>query len=216
MSLARHRIPAPAPPAETETVRFAAPPYPVRERGTVLVLGHGFSLHDDYARARELRPDAKVIAVNKAAVEYKADHLFSWHYDPVKGKLASWAKEQRERFGPNFLVHSTPGRNRETGVLNPVPVDVDIVGYFWPGATANGSSGWMAVRMAHFMGFEERIMCGVPMERGSYADGYMARDFQRDAVVERYQRGIAEQTEFHVGTFSMSGWTKGMLGAPPE
>ncbi len=209
----RRRIPAPAPPAETETDRTSTPAYSTRESGTVLVLGHGFTLYDDYDRARELRPAAAVIAVNKAAVEYPAAHIFSWHWD-YESKLPQWARLQRENFGEGFLVHSTPGRDRDTGILNPVPEGVDLVDYWWPGATANGSSSWMAVRMAHFMGWDEIILCGVPMEKGGYADGFMALDFQRDEAVNRYRRGIAEQTEFHERTFSMSGWTKTLLGEP--
>jgi hypothetical protein len=206
------RIPAPAPPAETETPRHSIPGYPVRHSGSVLVLGHGFTLHDDYARARLLRPDAHVIAVNKAAVEYRADHLFSWHNE--RGKLASWAKQQHERFGPGAIVHSTPGRNRETGVLLEPPPNRPEVDYWWPGALAGGSSSWMAVRMAVFMGYEERILCGVPLSIGGYADGIMARDFMREKVVEHYRAGVAKDTAYHAGTYSMSGATREILGEP--
>lgn len=206
-------LPPPAPPAERETPRHAIPAYPVRHSGTVLVLGHGFTLHDDVARARKIRPDADVIAVNKAAVEYKADHLFSWHHE--RGKLKSWAGQQFRKFGPGAVVHSTPGRDRATGVLLDPPEGCPEVDFWWPGAVAKGSSGWMAVRLATFLGYEERILCGVPMAKGAYADGFMARDFMRDSKIESYRSGIAADTAYHKGTYSMSGWTRDLLGEPP-
>ena len=219
-------------PTETVTPRHAIPAYPVRHSGSVLILGYGFTLHDDYARARKLRPDADVIAVNKAAGEYKADHLFSPHWAEPEF-LPTWVAMQRDEFGAGFLVHSTPGRNHETGNLNPVPQikppqdalsrrdlrNAELIDHWWPGAITNlaladGTGGWMAVRMARFMGYEERILCGVPMERGGHADGDMDVEIERENWLAPHLRSIEQQTSFHEGTFSLSGFTRDLLGQP--
>lgn len=211
------RIQAPAPPAESETPTWAIPSYPKKHAGCVLILGFADGLEDDMARAHALRPHADVIAVNAAATAHRADHVYSWHWNDAS-KLPWWAAQQHERFNQRALVHSTPGRDRKTGILNPVPQgpEVAFVDHWWPGATANGSSGWMAVRLACFLGYEERILCGIPIGRAAYADLSMAKDWQRDAHVERYRRGIEEQTGYHAGTYSMSGWTRDLLGEPPR
>ena len=210
MALARRRVPAPAPPAETVTPTHSIPAFPKRS-GTVLILGYGPPLYDDVSRATELRPAADVIAVNMAMQDYAADHLFSWHFDEPK-KLPQWRDRHIEKFGPGALTHCPTQRDRDTGVLKPVPEGFDWVDYWWPGATADGSGPWMAVRMAKFMGYEERILCGVPLEIGGYANGHMATAFQRPANVERFRTAVARQTDYHEGTFSMSGFTKDLLG----
>ncbi len=212
MPLGRQRIPAPAPAAEKVTPRHSIPAWPFDYSGqTVLILGYGPTLYDDVARARELRPDADQIAVNMAMTEYPADHLFSWHFHEA-GKLQNWRARHIEKFGHGALTHCPTQRNRETGVLNPVPDGFDWVDYWWPGATADGSGPWMAVRMAHFMGYAEIILCGVPMEIGGYANGHMAKAFQRQPNIDRFRGAIAGQTDYHAKTKSMSGWTKELLG----
>jgi len=204
------RISSPAPAAEKITPRHAIPAYPHRHSGPVLVLGYSPSLYDDVRRAKQLRPDADIIAVNMAMMDYRADHLFSWHFDHST-KLPHWRSVHLKKFGP-ALTHCPTQRNRETGVLNPVPDGYDWVDYWWPGATADGSGPWMATRMAHFMGYDEIILCGVSMEIGGYANGHMARAFQRQPNIDRYRAAIEKQTEYHAKTRSMSGFTRDLLG----
>ncbi len=186
----------------------AFPPYPGEHSGTVLVLGNGFTLHDDYARARELRPDAEVIAVNEACRFYRADHVYSYHYGP--SHLDMWFPRQVEKFGPGAVCHSSPWHARDYAI----PDEWGVVEYWWKRAGANGSSGWMATRLARLMGFDEIILCGVPMASGTYSDGNMAKDFMKEKVVAHYRRGIAEQTDYHAGVYSMSGWTMELFGLP--
>ena len=207
----RKRVPAPAPAAEKVTPTHSIPAWP-GSSGTVLILGYSPTLHDDVKRAREIRDNPDIIAVNMAMTDYKADHLFSWHFDDVK-KLPKWRDIHLEKFGP-ALTHCPTQRDRDTGILKPVPEGYDWVDYWWKGATADGSGPWMANRMAKFMGYEERILCGVSMEIGGYANGHMASAFQRPHNIDRFRKAIAAQTEYHEGTFSMSGWTRELLGSP--
>ncbi len=64
------------------------------------------------------------------------------------------------------------------------------------------------------MGYEERILCGVPMEKGGHADGDMDGEIEREKWLAPHLRSIERQTAFHEGTFSLSGFTRDLLGQP--
>lgn len=192
----------------------SSPPYPHRHSGPVLVCGNAWCLDEDIARARALRPDAAVIAVNGAAGAVPAFALFSHHPE----KLPKWITAQSLRFGPCFTVHSSGaieptklGRNRGA---------MPWVDHWWPGARGGGTSAWCAVKLAKLMGFEEVVLCGAPLTTGSYSDGRMARDFNRPEILGHYRAQIARDTDWHAGVTSMSGWTREFFGeptlAPPE
>jgi hypothetical protein len=185
-----------------------APFYPTVHSGPVLVCGFAQTFHDDYARARKLRPDAPVIATNKAGSAVKCLALFSLHCGP--DKLGKWASQQREKFGPDFTVHShgLPEAAERLKVRHP------YVDHWWRDAKGVGTSTWAAAKMARLMGFTEIILCGMPLERMPYADGSFCRDFRNGEVLKIYRSYIKKDTEWHQGVKAMSGWTAKFFGVP--
>lgn len=184
------------------------PVFEKRQGGTVLVCGFGPTLHDDLARAHILRPDAPVIAVNNAASAVKAFALFSQHYR--KGKLDVWVRAQRKRFGDGFTVHSHAGLENIARLKEFFP----WVDHWWAHVGSTGTSAWSAAKMARQMGFSEIILCGVPLERGAYADGSFCRDFRHNAVLKLYRNYIRKDVQYHEGVKAMSGWTRKFFGEP--
>jgi len=40
------------------------------------------------------------------------------------------------------------------------------------------------------LGFEEIILCGVPLAEGTYSDGSLANDFMRPKILDHYRRAV--------------------------
>jgi hypothetical protein len=164
------------------------------------VCGSAATFNDDLERARELRPDAVVIAVNDVAELTRADHLFTLHPE----KMAAWRALQTIAFGIGALTHS--------GAAAPIEgVDID---YWWPKAGGKGTSAWGAARMAQCMGFDEVILCGAPLDPMPYAKRGPAKLFMCPAILRGYRDFIAADTDWHGPVRSMSGWTKRTFGEP--
>lgn len=169
----------------------------------MLVCGNAWCLLDDVARARERWPGAPAVAVNGAAGNIKAIALFSMH----PHKLPAWIGLQRKKFGDGFTVH---GRAKASA-FERCRAAMPWVEYWWPNCSG-GTSTWAARKVAEYMGFSPVILCGMPLEKGTYQGGKMAKDFMRDDVLAHYRRLVARDTAWHQGVFSMSGWTKELLG----
>lgn len=193
-----------------ETVRQSAPGYPYRHSGSVVICGFGETLFDDLARVAKIKPDLPTIGVNKVSAYVKCFAIYSFHYD--QAHLGIWVEWQKKKFGDGFTVHA-PG-NKEFLPHN--QRNYPYVDYFWHASASRGSSAWCAVRMAKMMGFEEIILCGVPMQRLPYANKQPAWYFQsgRTNALDQFKKAIAEDTAHHPGVCSMSGWTREILGAP--
>lgn len=184
----------------------SAPPYPFQFSGPVLVCGNAWCLADDMRRARMLYPAAPVIAVNGASGNVPAMALFSLHPD----KMEEWSKQQEAKFGTRASTHgiatiAKANRNRER---------MPWIDYWWQ-SSAKGTSTWAARKIATFMGFETVVLCGMPLETGSYQGGKMAKLFQQQSVIDHFRKMIRHDTAWHDEVYSMSGWTRDLLGAPP-
>lgn len=194
----------------------SSPAYPFQRSGTALVCGHGWCLEEDVEEARRLRPAASfVIAVNMAGKIVHADAIFSTHFNMmpqfVNAFLERWGEPPPERHSSGFPAGSADQAN----TLETYGQHID---YWWPETRCGGSSGARAARLAHLMGFEEIILCGVPLSDGDYADGHYGGDWRKAQLVADYQRGFAdivrEMPGFLGNTRSMSGYTRELLGAP--
>jgi hypothetical protein len=186
----------------------AAPAYPHRHAGAVLICGFAWTLQEDFTKARALRPDAPVIVVNGAASFTKAIALFSSHHGPKK--LGVWARQQRESFGPGCTVHGSAPLARYSEFSEKYP----YVDHWWPEAKGVGTSVWAARKMAEMIGFQEFILCGMPLQRGPYSNMTMARDFKHQVVRNIYRNYIRDDTQWHQGVSAMSGWTRKFFGEP--
>jgi hypothetical protein len=98
----------------------------------------------------------------------------------------------------------------------------DEVDCYWPKLGTNGSSGWLAAKIACKMGFDLVVMCGCPIDKSPHLvpeekDNWRKNPKQADTC----RKYIEEQAgPYKDRVRSMSGWTKdffgGLDGAPEE
>lgn len=188
---------------------FAVPPYLFQHHGPVIICGNAWCLFDDFKAAAALFPYAPVIAVNGAAQNVRADFLFTQH----PRKFPNWIEQQRSRFWGRFTTHAA-GKAHTRTKLGVVPDDWSFVDHWWDGVATGGTSGWGARRMAAAMGFDEVILCGMPMTPGGYAEGGISKSNHNPETMEHYQQQILRDTDMHDGVSSMSGFTREVFGPP--
>lgn len=162
----------------------------------ILVIGGGSSLWDDLRTLRESgwEPHA-VVACNDAGVNYPG-HLDHWCSLHTK-KLARW-KADRNAWARNmdFVTWSHQ---------YPALVDRTLSGW------SKGSSGMLAVGVALAIGGTEVVLCGIPMTASPH---YF--DKAPWAACQTYRKGwTAKWDQMRGKVYSMSGWTRENLGAPP-
>ena len=187
----------------------ATPPYTEEHEGVVLVCGHAFCFADDLQKAREIYPAAPAIAVNGAAGDVKAFALFTQH--PIK--LPKWIKQQQDRFGGGFSTHAAGKHHIATKLGHNPRLEVQ---HWWEYVAGRGTSVWAARVMAGLMGFDKIVLVGAPLEVGGYANGELSKLMMRDDVMQGYRDYVEQDTFWHDGAISMSGWTKDLLGGPTD
>lgn len=197
-------------PVSADNNRSAAPAYPYWHSGPCVVCGFAETLRYDLGRVYRARGSLPTISVNGAMSVVKSFAVYSFHFEP--GKLNKWAKRQREKFGENFTVHA-PGK---ADWLYHNQKNYPWVDHWWHETSSRGSSGWCAVRLAKLMGFDEVILCGMPLDARPYANKKPAWWFQNPGTdaVEVFQKAVKEDTAYHAGVSSMSGWTRSVFGEP--
>lgn len=171
---------------------------------TALVLGGGACLHDDIAAYRG--PVDGVIACNDAGAEWpgELDAWVSLHPRHWTGK--GWkAKREANGYPPARAYYA------HESARPPVPDDVTVTDYLFPGQDKSGSSGCFAAKVALVdLGFDRAVLCGIPLtvtphfyggEPWSHAESYRR---QWLTVPEEYRNRMR----------SMSGWTRVLLGGP--
>ena len=179
-----------------------SPPYSFQHTGPVLVCGNAECLFNDLHRAKSLFGDIPVIAVNGAAKVVRADALYSKH--PERFISYRWLEAQKFHFSTTPLIHADT-----RAATRPSYVD-----YWWTGVWGGGGSAWDARKLAYFVGYDPIILCGCPLDPGPYTNGGGIGGYMTDAkVVQDLRDGMAKETEWHNGAFSMSGWTKDLLGS---
>lgn len=160
-----------------------------------LCLGGAACLFDDLAALGDWEPDL-VVACNDAGTVYpgRLDHWVTLHSD----KMRDWM-EVRRRNGGNtdcetWAQLSDGGRHRLIAQWEP------------------GSSGLLAVTVAFKMGATEAVLCGIPLEP---AEGHFFDAAEWEPAL-RYREAWEKCRDRLAGrVFSMSGWTREMLGPPP-
>lgn len=162
-------------------------------------------MHDDLERARRLYPDAPAIAVNDAAREVEAIALYSRHPQRFAEPPYGWIARQARKFGNGFTVH---GSNKAAHG------DLPDVNFWWEDARGLGGSAWGARKLAWLMGFDRVILCGCPLVPGNYTGHRLGMLMARAGVIDNLRAGIAAETEWHEGVYSMSGTTREILGEP--
>lgn len=177
-----------------------------------LVLGGAACVwHDLVHLGLQLRPfDGLVLACNDIAVHYphRIDHFCTLHAakllkikempkgGPVR-ELPGWLEQRRARGGN--MDFTTWGRVAHRGIDRVL------------GGWSNGSSGLFTAGVALHLGCTEVILCGVPMATmPHFFDDipWTAHGDHTDAWLERLE-------DLRGRVFSMSGWTRELLGPPP-
>ncbi len=206
----------------------------------MLVVGSAPCLFDDVEEALKLRPLAEIMLVNGActALEF-AEHMLCGHEE----KVEQFVRERRLRFpkAPPIRVHASTHLHRLACAKQMMPSVTD----WWPHEVGVGAtSASKAVKICFMLGAIEVILCGCPMDQPGYFEGeakvqqhrscqrigdhgkafglYEPSGRQLDVQETRIIRGYREkfkilaQGEFKGRVFSMSGFTRAQLGAPPE
>lgn len=192
----------------------AAPSYDTEHSGPLLVVGPATCALADVAAARAIFPDAPVMVVNHAALLLPADFIVSQHHEI----LATLRGEHIRRFLRKPSVHCACPEQ-----LTPAPG----IDHWWRGAASGATSTWGAVRVAKAMGFAPVVLCGCPMVGG---DGYavdipLGNGVERknlvgyaeaaSGLVKNYQQRLIDAARAEgKGVYSMSGFTRQVLGAP--
>lgn len=193
--------------------------YAARHEGAALVVGYAPSVYQDVEAARRLRPDAAMLGVKFSCVLFpEIEHVWTQHLEQ--------AKDIRAKAGRPVFIHGRPKQYQRNRLRWVSGRDSDL-DYAWPELCwVYGGSGFGAALWArHGMGFDEVILCGVPMEHGGYAPEVAAfkrpqadrgRSFADIVQIDRWRAAIGEFTAQGktAGIRSMSGWTRDALGAP--
>lgn len=160
-----------------------------------LCLGGAKTVWSDLERARELVPDASVVACNFAGRDYQGQ-LAAWvtlHPD----MLPAW-QEKRAKAGLNTDYRAFAHEKRRNGAVEVLPDR-------W-----SGSSGlYMAQVALEALGATHAILCGVPMDE---ARGHI--HWGRWKLVPRYREGVLKAKAEGANIRSMSGFTADVLGTP--
>lgn len=188
----------------------------------LLAVGSAPCLFDDVQAALALYPDASLMLINGAWTAYcHVEHLLAGH----TSKSALFMAERLKRFpdAPAARVHATlsyPAQKQE----NPLVTDWWSQQYV-TGATSAGK----AARIGLALGYHRVVLCGCPLdpqvgywsgEANVTHDGCPRFDTPGNPrrVITRYRDKmavLAKQEPFKSHLFSMSGYSRDVLGSPP-
>ena len=201
---------------------------------TMLVVGSAPCLFEDVERALKLRPFASLMLVNGACTAIEnAEHVLAGHEE----KAEQFARERKRAFpnAPSWKLHATTHPHRLEAAKRLMPSVTD----WHPHEVGVGAtSASKAAKIGLLLGFDEIILCGCPMDQPGYFPGEakvqqhlscqrigdhgMARGLnipvQETRIIKAYRSRLKQlaETEFKGKVFSMSGFTREQLGAPPE
>jgi len=169
---------------------------------TCVVAGSGPEFFKDFVRARELAPEADVMAVNMTGLWVpKAHYLVSLHA-ALLGPLRALRLEFDwcgQGTTPCVTVSHTP----HPGVDQVVPK---------PAQGIAGTSSLYAVRVALSLGYPRIVLAGIPMDNsGRFFDPPWAT-YIWPHEVDRGPWELANKHEFEGRVTSVSGWTAQLLG----
>jgi hypothetical protein len=193
----------------------------------LFVVGSAPCLFEDLEAARKLYWDYEIMTVNGACTAVEdAQHCLSGHTN----KAEVFAATRRKAF-PNakpWRLHANWALPKHRAGQYPRD-EYPSVTDWWPGSMSTGAtSAAKAVRIGLAMGFAPVILCGCPLDGSGYspAEAQIAHDCtrvghagsQRAPIVESYKRKFAALAagEFKGKVFSMSGFTRALLGGPPD
>jgi hypothetical protein len=192
----------------------------------VIVVGSAPSLHEDLANAKAMYPDAEVMLINGACAAIEdAEHILAGHTEKAEEFVA--ARDKAFPFAKPYRVHAT----QRVGKNCIQPEEYPSVTDWWPpecssGATSAGKAALICLKL----GVRMVVFAGCPLDGSGYFVGESAGirqqatcqrvgdpRKQQAATIRRYKKRMAElaETTFKGKVFSMSGYTRDLLGYPP-
>ena len=174
---------------------------------TVVVVGTAPCVTDDLARVRAIRPNAWLLGVNHAGYILPVNFLFSYHNE----LLEIW------RYGAQGhpSTHGSAERAHAPGQVD----------FLWPGIVTSGTSSLGAVLLAAECWHAREVICaGVPLNGGDgYHPAVAPEALERGFGVLPAESGSARSFRDHWprhrerlrNVYSMSGYTRELLGEPP-
>lgn len=192
----------------------ASPEYPSKHHGVALIVGGGPLALVELRLANSRLPERPyIIAVNSMVSRVSCQAMVTSHPVAVQKLMFPCVIDDRP------IVHVYPSDQRE------VPQNVAGADYVWSGPpAASGSSSLPAVLIAKAIGFEEIFLCGVPLTKTGYLDGYPSQGIGEfnNTPCGKVMNGTVRQrretwTRFHkagklTGVTSFSGFTRELLG----
>lgn len=193
----------------------------------LLVAGSAPCVLDDLEAAKAIHPAFELMTINGAcSVIEEAQHCLAGHTEHSEqyavARRAAFPDAKPWRLHANWHFHP---KRRPTAPANEYPSVTD----WWGSEMSSGAtSAGKAARIGLAMHFDQVILCGCPMDGSGYifdeAPVKAAPGMQRvgdpkmqdRTTIRRYRDKMAElaKTEFKGRVFSMSGYTKFVLGAP--
>lgn len=192
----------------------AFPEYPSKHTGVALVVGSGpDALKEVHLAIQRLPVAPYVIAVNAMAslVPCQAMVMAETNLDLcLKALPAGWQKP---------ITHHYPSGQRE--YTRKVP-GFDFIWSAPP--AASGTSSLCAVIIAKAIGLSEIILCGIPLAKTGYIEGYPVTGLREFGTSGKIINGTVQQRRETWGKFykagmlegvtSFSGFTRELLGEP--
>jgi hypothetical protein len=193
----------------------------------LLVVGSAPCALQDLEKAQALYPFADVMLVNGACtLVEQAEHMLAGH----TVKAEEFVAARRQRFphtGARIFVHANWAHQKHRPQMT---ARYPSVTHWWEGDVSSGAtSAGKAALIGIKMGYWPIILCGCPMDGSGYhpEEGTITKDpscqrigdpkMQDRRTIKRYREQMANlaRTAFLGKVFSMSGYTRGVLGAPP-
>lgn len=189
------------------------PTYPQMRQGPVVVVGGGANALEDLVEAHRSYGVHPVCGINFISELIEVDYIVSAHTE----MLGSFGWRHHLRTGKRAETHGVDQNAEYRALMRPEYVD-----YRWKGGAKwrGGSSSLCAALVMRAIGHEPVILCGCPMEKIGYADGYPVRvgsefypDSGKNATIESWHARWAEARDLGLlkGVVSMSGFTKRLL-----
>ncbi len=187
----------------------------------LLAVGSAPCLFDDVQAALKLYPAAELMLINGACtVPIPAEHVLAGHAD--KSTMFAVSRAQAFPNAPPYRMHATLSYPEQKAAF---PLVTD----WWGQDKVTGAtSAGKAARIGLAMGYDRVVLCGCPLEPSA---GYWIGEAKvphgcprfntpdpRGAVL-RYRKKmavLAKQEPFKSQVFSMSGYSKQVLGAPTD
>lgn len=192
----------------------------------LLVVGSAPCALQDLEKAQALYPFADIMLVNGACtLVEEADHMLAGH----TAKAEEFVAARRKAFphAGRIFVHANWAHPKHKHAMQ---ASYPSVTHWWGGDVSSGAtSAGKAAMIGLKMDYWPVILCGCPMDGSGYHpdEGTTTKDpscqrigdpkMQDRRTIKRYREQMANlaRTAFLGKVFSMSGYTKGVLGAPP-